>query len=62
LQKGRFMKYVVIDKSDMDAVRVLFIGNDKAEVQGWLGGYKKMTDAAGLWNAGDIVVAPYDDE
>ena len=56
------MKYVVIDKSDMDAVRVLFIGNDKAEVQGWLGGYKKMADAAGLWNAGDIVVAPYDDE
>ena len=41
------MKYVVIDKSDMTPSGP-FIGNDKAEVQGWLGGYKKMTDAAGL--------------
>ena len=57
------MKYVVIEKSEDDGgLRVLYIGDDKPAVQGWLGGYKKMTVAAGLWNASSIVVVPYDDE
>lgn len=56
------MKYVVIEREDDGGLKVLFIGNDKAEVQGWLAAYKKMTEVAGLWNVGAIKVVPYDDE
>ena len=62
MQKGRFMKYVVIEREDDGGLKVLFIGDDKPAVQGWLAAYKKMTEAAGLWNVGAIKVVPYDDE
>ena len=56
------MKYVVIEKQDDGGLRVLFIGDDKPAVQGWLAAYKKMTETAGLWNVSAIKVVPYDDE
>lgn len=56
------MKYVVIERSEDYGLRVLYIGDDKPAVKGWLGGYKKMTMTAGVWNASNIVVVPYDDE
>jgi len=55
------MKYVVIEQNE-GGLKVLYIGEDKPAVQGWLGGYKKLTQSAGLWNTSNITVVPYDDE
>ena len=35
------MKYVIIEEKDDGGLRVLFIGNDKTEVQGWLAAYRR---------------------
>ncbi len=54
------MKYVVIEKTDDEAgLKVQFVAETKAEVQGWLAAYKKAS--GDMWNASSLMVLPYDE-
>jgi len=59
-QKGPLMKYIVIEQtSDEPGLKVQFIAETKAEVQGWLAAFKKAS--GDMWNASSMLVLPYDE-
>tara|TARA_B100000287_G_scaffold156136_2_gene147279 strand:- start:1674 stop:1856 length:183 start_codon:yes stop_codon:yes gene_type:complete len=57
-------QYVVIETSEYleGGMRVLFIGNEKAEVKAYLQAMKNLAKPTGQWNPSAIKVLPYESE